>query len=720
MSWGLFSRRLLGALAALTGLLAPATAAARTGGSTARAGGARSIAIELPLRIDATGLDRFATAVSTPGSPRYGDYASVGTLARRFGASPAARAHVTHWLRAHGATHVSIDPTGLFANATLRASTAERLFATRLARVHADATRAMPAHTFVAPAHRARVPAALRSAVTGVVGLSTRPLGTVAPQHASANAVTALHSHAATATSSAYPSRTGTPAGCSAAVAQTGFTPNEYLTAYGYDQLHEQGLEGQGERVALIEIDGFKLADVKAFASCFHLTTPKINAYGVGIKTALPAGAEATLDLELLDTAAPDVQSVDVYESEPVAAQVLRSLTAPLSVKGRKPDVISASLGTCQPDARAAIGQAGIETVEQALELAAATGISVLASAGDDGSTACLNSRGSPLDQLAVDYPAASPWVTGVGGTNVHLSAANAIADPATGQVVWDDEPAGLGAGGGGTSTFPKPSYQQGFQHSKRREVPDVSMLADPLPGYEIYCTATSDCAKSKGASPWETLGGTSAGTPLLAGGFALIDQELRGRDQQNIGFANPLLYKIAHSSAAALTLSDVTTGSNDLSKVVFGRPLGCCSASTGYDSASGLGSVNLTGLATAAATLVPRRVKVSLSLPAQSHPANAGRLLAKVACSGQCLMGAYARIKLGSGGLITVYSHPYRLVQRRSRTVTLGLSAANLRRIRTALADHRTVTAKVYGALIDAGGKVVRQTAPRTLHIRG
>ncbi len=388
----------------------------------------RTIRLDLPLRIDAAGLARFATAVSTPGSPQYRDYAPVATLARRFGASPAARARVLGYLRHAGATGVRIDPTGLFADATLPVGTAERLFGTDLNRFHADATRAEPAENYIAPGRATHVPAALRGAVTGVVGLDTRPLeddATPAPA------------------TSAYPDRTGTAAGCSAAVAQPGFTPNQYLSSYGYSALQAAGYKGQGERIALIEIDGFKSADVRAFASCFGLPVPKIDAYGVGIGTALPAGGESTLDLELLDAAAPKLKEIDVYESEPEASQVLRSLTEPLAAKSRIPDVISASLSTCQPDAQAAIGQAGINAVESTLELAAATGVSVLAASGDDGSTACLTASGNPLDRLAVNYPASSPWVTGVGGTNVRLSAQNTIANPLTDQVVWNDEPAG-------------------------------------------------------------------------------------------------------------------------------------------------------------------------------------------------------------------------------------------------------------------------------------
>ena len=712
--------------------LAAGSATGTAAGTIARVGSApaaKRIALGLPLRTDSAGLARFATAVSTPGSPQYGRYESVAALSRRFGAPAAERRKVVAYLRHAGATGVTIDVTGLFADATMRVDSAQRLFGTRLAAFHAPATPTAAAARFVAPTGTARVPAGLDGAVTGVVGLDTRPLAAAPLQRASATKVASTATRAAstatragsTANTSAYPTRTGTPAGCPSALAKPGFTPNQYLAAYGYVPLHLEGLQGQGERVALIEIDGFKTSDVTAFAHCFKLRVPHLNAFGVGIKKALAPGGESTLDLELLTAAAPRLKAVDVYESHPMAAEVLRSLTAPLANKGRKPDVISASLGSCEPATQAAIGNAGIRTVESTLQLAAASGISVLASSGDDGSTSCVSGANKPLNLLSVNYPAASPWVTGVGGTNIKLNVDNAIADPATDQIVWNDEPALLGAGGGGLSTFKRPAYQNGFVAAPRREVPDVSMLADPLPGYEIYCTARSVCRKSTRDSPWANFGGTSAGTPLLAGGLALADQALRSRGQQDIGFANPLLYRIDRSATATATISDVVQGSNDISATVFGKALGCCTASPGYDQASGLGSVNLTGLTAAAEALVPKRVTVGLAVPRQRRPVAAGHLLATVSCSGPCLMGAYARIRIGrSKHVLTRYSRPYALTRRRSRTIEIRLSSGTVRQLRTALRRHERITATEYGAIIDPSGHIDRHTAGRTLRVRG
>ena len=92
--------------------------------------------------------------------------------------------------------------------------------------------------------------------------------------------------------------------------------------------------------------------------------------------------------------------------------------------------------------------------------MAAGSGISFLASSGDQGSADCVDLTGAPVARLSVNYPSSSPWVTGVGGTNFALTPANTIAA----QIVWNDTSLQPGAaGGGGTSQlFKRPSYQKG------------------------------------------------------------------------------------------------------------------------------------------------------------------------------------------------------------------------------------------------------------------
>jgi kumamolisin len=551
-------KRLGGALA---GVLAVACVLPAIASAATAAPAGQQIQIVLPLTANLSGLSRLATAVSTPGSADYGDYQPLSVLARRFGATSRTRQRVVAYLRRAGATAVRADASGLFVEATMRTGLAERLFGTTLKTV-----RAASGARFTAPAGVASLPRALNGLVSGVVGLDTQPLRAPvarAPRAAPAHhpAAAPAHSAAAQQPSSAYVPSTGTPLGCNSGRGTGGFTPYQYLTAYGLRQLHDEGLEGAGERVALIEVDGFKASDLRAFGRCFGIGLPSIHAFGVGVKHPLRPGPEATLDLEVLTASAPRLSGIDVYETGADAVGSLKAFVAPLENAGFKPQVISASLGLCEPAIREALGTGGLRLAEAEFALAAAGGATVLAASGDSGSADCTENDGTPEDFLSVNFPASSPWVTAVGGTNLSLTPQNTISS----EDVWNDTDisAGSAGGGGQSELFGRPSYQTGTVSGSRRVLPDVAMLADVAPGYAVYCTA-GECLNGA-PSAWQNVGGTSAATPLLAGGVAIIDQLLRQRERADIGQLNPLLYRIGHSSAAATVFNDVQHFSNDV-----------------------------------------------------------------------------------------------------------------------------------------------------------
>lgn len=695
------------------GLMPAAATAAGPDAHATQVGAAvasQRLQLVLPLAVDDGGLAGLATAVTTPGSPEYKHYRSLQSLSRTFGASAATRLRVLSYLRHAGASGVKIDATGLFADATMSAGVAQRLFATRLTRFHgARSSR------FIAPTTGVRVPGALRGLVTGVVGLDTQPLAaTPSPVRANSR----FRAQAAASQPSSVLPRSGTPAGCAAGVAAgeqggnpltAGFTPNQYLTAYGLQQLHAQGLEGQGVRVALIEIDGYKYSDLQTFAQCFGLGVPMVDAFGVGVTHPLAPGGESTLDLEALDAAAPGLKAIDVYETSPRAANTLRALTAPLQNHRRRPQVISASLGLCEPAVAGAIGSRGIRATEGALEMAAITGITVLASSGDQGSADCTAPSGLPVPRLAVNYPASSWWVTGVGGTNLLLGASNQI----TGQVVWNDtnlQP-GAAAGGGSSLLFKRPPYQKGIVAQHSRAVPDVSMLADILPGYAVYCSAPTDCVDSRNPNPWQAVGGTSAATPLLAGGFAIVDQVLEAQKKQDLGFVNPMLYTLGRSPVAGQVFSDVLNYGNDVGPYLpnRGRPLGCCKAGAGFDRASGWGSVNVTAFVAAALALEPPTIH--LSVPGKQHPLKGHQLLATVSCAGACRVASFALIRAGSARPFEADSPVQALPAAGSKTFEIPLSRKALGRIRAGLRGHHKVVATVYGVALTGRRTVAFRT---------
>src|SRR5205807_7505107 len=100
------------------------------------------------------------------------------------------------------------------------------------------------------------------------------------------------------------------------------------------------------------------------FAHCFGLRLPRIHSFGVGVRRPLAPGGETTLDLEALDAAAPGLSAIDVYESSADTAHIVEGFLAPLQNPGFKPQVISASLGLCEPFVFAALGHRGVRAAQ--------------------------------------------------------------------------------------------------------------------------------------------------------------------------------------------------------------------------------------------------------------------------------------------------------------------------------------------------------------------
>jgi kumamolisin len=513
----------------------------------------------LSLRHEA-GLAAFARAVSDPASKRYRQYGTVSELDHRFGASRATRALVVNWLRTHGGSGhivgnivVARVPAGLLSRG---------------------------------------VPRALRGAVTSVSSpprLRVRPLLTPAGD-----------------LGSGLP-RTGTPRGCAQGTnagrggSFAGYAPNQLVAAYGHAVMHARGLRGQGQRVALVEIDGFSSSDVNGFATCFGLPRLPITVHG----PLQPAAGETDLDLEMLTGAAPRLAGVDVYENPPSAIGILTGLEQAVHDRRGHVAAISISLGLCEAQTAGASGV--LQAMDDALGIAAGARISAVVASGDSGAASCrIGGPPNPNDPLAettlavesANFPASSPYALAVGGTSIALSSSNRLGH----QSVWNDLPFALRAGGGGPSLFEaRPWWQLGaaprsIASGVTRLIPDVAAFGDDIPGIAIRCTTAPVCRQLPAQSPgWVTVGGTSADAPLYAAGAALLDQDARRHGQRPIGLLDPLLYSLAQRRARGL-LFDVVKGNNDTgpATVPDGTRFGCCSARRGYDQASGWGSLDV------------------------------------------------------------------------------------------------------------------------------
>ncbi len=594
-----------------------AGAAAEIGAVPAGAASAnKRLDLLLALRVDDAGLDRYATAVGSPGSPLFRHYLEPAAIAQRFGASAADQKAVIANLARRGIASRS-GLGALWIEATVTVAQAQQLFSTRIA-----AYQAQGGERFVAPATSPSLPADLRGTVTAVIGLDSAPVlhtadslsprpkanesqGPLSPltRRGSLTFNAAERRHYSSARGNL-----GTQQGCDDAIKagkQIGtkyyvpsFSPNQYLTAYGFSTLHRQGITGLGQRVAVVEIDGFNRSDLLAAASCFGYTAPATPITRVGISRNLAPGGETTLDLQVLAAAAPGLSEIQVYEGGPALHAVVKLFAAALSrPAATRASVISSSIGGCESHWSVAMRS----TMERTLRTAVLMGVTVLSASGDSGSSDCFI-NGHPNTTgvlLSVDYPGSSPWVTSVGGTNLNLSATNKIAE----EVVWNEQ-RHLGAGGGGFSRmFARPSWQKGpgvTTSRNRRIVPDLSMLADNMPGYAIYMP------KGPSSGGWSAHGGTSASAPLLAAGVILANQQAQSAGQAQLGWINASVYRLARKGSKAPIFRDILSLDNDLGEWIGPESggdndlLGCCSATPNFDAASGWGSVNIPALSSA------------------------------------------------------------------------------------------------------------------------
>jgi len=598
----------------------------------------RRIELLLLLEADERGLTRQALAVSTPGSKRFRRYLEPDQIAKRFGAPAGVSRKVVDRLKRRG-IEASAGPGRMWVEASPTVEQAEELFSTRIGTFSTRGTR------FLAPATKPSLQNDTLPGVTGVVGLDNEPVihrgpttpvrtGKVGDRTASQRSTnenlvpatreqalefnrlarekkTSLRANLGTNEGCAEATAVGAPLGEVAPNAYTPpYTPNQIHRAYAIDRLHAKGLKGKGERIAVVEIDGFKRADLVDAAKCFGYRAPPTPLKLVGLKKPLAPGVETTLDLQAIAAAVPQTEEIRVVQAKGGPSQFLRMYRYLYGLPRKaRPSVISSSIfATCE--AGLAGSRAFIVAMERVAKMGAAMGISLLSAAGDTGSSGCATPGNiSALGIVSVQYWSSSPWLTAIGGTNVTLNQRNGITE----EVVWNDSPASFGGSGGGSSLFFKrPKWQRGPGVGKRsmRSVPDLALLADGMPGWSIRCSFDG----CDGIDGWTVVSGTSAAAPLTASITLLANQKARRSGGPRLGFLNPSIYQLARKpKARKKTFRDVVAIGNDLGKMIpadagGGSPLGCCKAGRGYDRASGWGSIRSVQFAERMRLLAKRR----------------------------------------------------------------------------------------------------------------
>ncbi|WP_329139933.1 S53 family peptidase [Streptomyces sp. NBC_01476] len=474
-----------------------------------------SVAVTLASRDDKA-LAAFVAQVTDPASPSYGHYLTKSQFAGRFGRSDADVKKVTDYLRSQGLTVGTVHSGNLLIDATGTAAQLEKAFGTKLSTWKDSAS----GRSFYANDAAPSLPSSVGSLVSDVSGLNNR----VQLHHQAPAAVTPHNG----------------PGG--------GYTPTQIKGGYNVSGSYT----GSGQQVALLEFDGFQQSNITAYDSHYGLssTAPTVHKVSGGSGPLGDGQVEVELDIEVLNAVAPAAK-ITVFEGPNSDAGEVDTYQA---IVDSGVPVTSISWGAAETQRTSS----NISAVDAVFAQGAAEGLSFFAASGDSGSD------DAGTGGTSVDYPASDPYVTGVGGTTLTVTSANA----------WSRETAWSGGGGGKSGVFSIPSWQTPVQKSQgggKRQVPDVAALANPSPGVSIY---------SQGR--WGQVGGTSAAAPEWAGFAALYNQQATAAGKPRLGFANPALY-----TAGGTGFHDITSGSN-----------GAYSSATGWDFTTGWGSYNAATLA--------------------------------------------------------------------------------------------------------------------------
>jgi subtilase family serine protease len=363
-------------------------------------------------------------------------------------------------------------------------------------------------------------------------------------------------------------------------------SPYDLRVAYGVQSLIERGFTGKGQTIVDIVSYGSPTLqqDMDIFDRQFGLppiTIKVISPIGTvpfnpAVKDMLGWAGETELDVQIIHSIAPDagivVLTSPVDETEgTIGLPEFRQLEE-YAVANHLGNIISQSFGASEVTLKDAAGQQEIQKWDAFFKQATTQqGITFFASSGDGGATDYADLQATKYSLTpTTSFPTDDPWVTSTGGTSLDRNGTGYQ------ETAWN------GSGGGFSSFFSTPSYQQTLstsvqsQLNHRRGVPDIAGDADPDTGLAIYTDGQ-----------WTLGGGTSASAPLWAA-FIAIANQMAGHP---LGFINPALYKLAASSAYTQDFHDITSGDNTFNNQgvhVQGYP-----AVQGWDPVTGLGTPN-------------------------------------------------------------------------------------------------------------------------------
>ena len=573
-------------------------------------------------------LDEFLRQLGDPSSPNYHKYLTPRQYGARFGMSKNDLEKITGWLQAAG-----------FSNIKIANGKNEISFDGTVAQIESVFQVEMHSYMVNGEVHLAnagepKLPAALANAV-----LNVGHLHDFAPKPRAK-----VQSHLTSYVSGNH-----------------FLTPGDFATIYDLQPLYSAGIDGTGQKIAIVGQSTVSATDLNNFRSAAGLPASTVTMTlqgGTATKCAGDEG-ESDLDLEWAGGVAKGASIIFVYAGlktgDTCNARVNSVWDAlDYAVQNNVAPFISSSYGFCE----SGLGSAFAKQVQTWAQQGQSQGQTITASTGDAGAADCESSSStSATTGYAVDVPASIPEVTGAGGNEF---TGDAAACPSTGcsnntapadppywsgsgngsdtvssaliyipEIAWNDTTfdiangGGLSASGGGASAvaggfFAKPSWQTGtgVPSDGARDVPDISLTSSADHDGYLVCTedgSATSCSsgfRNGAGGSFDIVGGTSAAAPTFSAVLALFNQYFGAASGVGLAPVNPTLYALATSNPTAF--HDITSGDNKVPCTAGSTncPTGTTeigfAAGTGYDQATGLGSVDGYALAQAWYATIP------------------------------------------------------------------------------------------------------------------
>lgn len=495
----------------------------------------------------------------TPGDPLYGTSLTLDQFVAQFAPAAAQVQAVESYLASFGFSNIQVEPNQLIVQADGTAQQAEAAFNTSLQ------TFSQNGQTVFANILDAQVPSSLSGTVLAVLGLNN-----VAVMRTDMRFTTPC-----------------TPPNCPVpAVANETYTPQQYQIVYDAacptDNPTCKALNfptGKNTSVAVLAEGNVTqvVKDLRTFEAANSLPQVPVTVINAGIPSPDTAGAgEWALDSQSSTGIAQQVYHLYFYVATSLTDSDI-AVAINRAVEDNKVKAFNMSFGECE---FSAFLDGAMLVNDEAFAEAALQGTTAFASSDDQGS-ACpvAPTNGVPVSGPPdVSYPASSPYVIGVGGTNLFSNADYTY----NSEVAWE-------SGGGGPSYFENPPFWQFYTGSGTqpivpstalsvdgigRGVPDISMCAGGT--VLAICSAV---VYIDGVS--SLVGGTSLSSPLAMGAWARIETAHHNK----LGFAGPLIYQLANGAPnpSSPYFNDVILGSN-----------GLFTALPGYDYTTGLGTIDI------------------------------------------------------------------------------------------------------------------------------